>query len=112
TRGGAAAGRARVPRGDGEARPLAGGPVSPAPRPYTLVAELTYACPLHCVYCSNPLGFARHRDALDTSTWRRVLREAERLGVVQVNVTGGEPRLRPDVGALVDEAAAPGARST
>ena len=24
------------------------------PRPYTLIAELTYRCPLRCVYCSNP----------------------------------------------------------
>jgi len=80
--------------------------MSPAPRPYTLVAELTYACPLHCVYCSNPVDFARHRDVLDTATWRRVLREAERLGVVQVNFTGGEPLLRPDLEALVEEARA------
>jgi len=80
--------------------------MSPAPRPYTLVAELTYACPLHCVYCSNPVEFARHRDALDTATWRRVLRQAERLGVVQVNFTGGEPLLRPDLEDLVEEARA------
>ena len=74
------------------------------PRPYTLVAELTYACPLHCVYCSNPLDFARRHDALDTDDWRRVLREAEQLGVVQVNLTGGEPLLRPDLEAIVEEA--------
>jgi len=24
------------------------------PRPYALLAELTYRCPLHCPYCSNP----------------------------------------------------------
>jgi len=29
-------------------------------RPYTLVAELTYKCPLRCVYCSNPLDYGRH----------------------------------------------------
>jgi PqqA peptide cyclase len=80
--------------------------VSPAPRPYTLVAELTYACPLHCVYCSNPVDFARHHDALDTGAWRRVLREAEQLGVVQVNFTGGEPLLRPDLELLIEEARA------
>jgi len=78
--------------------------MSSAPRPYTLVAELTYACPLHCVYCSNPVDFTRHEDALDAADWRRVLREAERLGVVQVNFTGGEPLLRPDLEALVEEA--------
>jgi pyrroloquinoline quinone biosynthesis protein E len=78
--------------------------MSPAPRPYTLVAELTYACPLHCVYCSNPVDFARHHDALDTDSWLRVLAEAERLGVVQVNLTGGEPLLRPDLEALIEQA--------
>ena len=77
-----------------------------APRPYTLVAELTYACPLHCVYCSNPVDFARHHDALEGDDWRRVLREAEQLGVVQVNFTGGEPLLRRDLEVLVEQARA------
>jgi pyrroloquinoline quinone biosynthesis protein E len=78
--------------------------MSAAPRPYTLVAELTYACPLHCVYCSNPVDFSRHRDALDTETWLRVLREAEQAGVVQVNLTGGEPLVRGDLERLIEEA--------
>lgn len=72
------------------------------PRPYTLVAELTYRCPLRCVYCSNPLDWARRRDELDTATWLRVLREAEDLGVVQVNLTGGEPLVRDDLEAIVE----------
>ena len=75
-----------------------------APRPYTLVAELTYACPLHCVYCSNPLDLARHGATLDTASWQRVLREAEALGVMQVNLTGGEPLLRDDLEEIVEEA--------
>jgi PqqA peptide cyclase len=73
-------------------------------RPYTLVAELTYRCPLRCVYCSNPLDWAGHADAMSTEDWLRVLREAEELGVVQVNLTGGEPLLRDDLEALVEEA--------
>jgi PqqA peptide cyclase len=76
----------------------------PEPRPYTLVAELTYACPLRCVYCSNPLDYGRHRDALDTGAWQRVFQEAEDLGVVQLNLTGGEPLLRKDLEALIEEA--------
>lgn len=77
-----------------------------APRPYTLIAELTYACPLHCAYCSNPLDFARRADALDTGDWLRVLGEAEALGVVQVNFTGGEPLLRADLEQLIAKARA------
>jgi PqqA peptide cyclase len=76
----------------------------PAPRPYTLVAELTYACPLRCVYCSNPIDYARHSEGLATDTWLKVLREAEELGVVQLNLTGGEPLLRKDLEARVAEA--------
>src|SRR5919201_2397706 len=73
-------------------------------RPYTLVAELTYRCPLRCVYCSNPRDFARHGDALATGDWLRVFREAEALGVVQLNLTGGEPLLRDDLEQLVEGA--------
>jgi pyrroloquinoline quinone biosynthesis protein E len=75
-------------------------------RPYTLVAELTYRCPLRCVYCSNPLDYARHRDGLDTADWLRVFREAEDLGVVQLNLTGGEPLVRDDLEALIEGARA------
>jgi pyrroloquinoline quinone biosynthesis protein E len=73
-------------------------------RPYTLVAELTYRCPLRCVYCSNPLDYARHREELDTATWLRVFADAEELGVVQLNLTGGEPLVRDDLGQLVERA--------
>jgi PqqA peptide cyclase len=72
-----------------------------APRPYTLVAELTYRCPLACGYCSNPLELGRHTDELDTAAWTRVLGEAAALGVLQVNLTGGEPLVRADLETLV-----------
>jgi pyrroloquinoline quinone biosynthesis protein E len=74
------------------------------PRPLALLAELTYRCPLHCPYCSNPLALRRFRDELDTATWRRVLAEAAALGVVQVHFSGGEPLVRRDLSELVAEA--------
>ena len=74
------------------------------PRPYTLVAELTYRCPLRCVYCSNPVELDRHRRELDTDTWLRVLAEAEELGVVQVSLTGGEPCVRDDLEEIIARA--------
>ena len=75
--------------------------MSNAPRPYTLVAELTYRCPLRCVYCSNPVQIEKRWAELDTELWRRVLREAAALGVVQVHLSGGEPLLRDDLGELI-----------
>jgi PqqA peptide cyclase len=78
--------------------------VNAAPRPYTLVAELTYACPLRCAYCSNPVSVQQSAAPLDLTNWRRVIREAEALGVLQVHFTGGEPLLYPDLEQLVAEA--------
>jgi len=73
-------------------------------RPYTLIAELTYRCPLHCVYCSNPVDYAAHARELATEEWARVFGEAEALGVVQLHLTGGEPLARGDLEALVGHA--------
>src|SRR5829696_3763861 len=75
----------------------------PPPRPYTLVAELSYRCPLHCPYCSNPvdIGAARWRAELETEHWTRVFAEARALGVLQLALTGGEPMLRRDLDELV-----------
>jgi len=73
-------------------------------RPYTLIAELTYRCPLRCFYCSNPLDFASRGAEIDTDTWLRVFQEAEALGVVQLSLTGGEPLLRDDLELLIGQA--------
>src|SRR3954451_2975264 len=75
----------------------------PPPRPFTLVAELTYQCPLHCPYCSNPvdIGGDRWRAELETEHWTRVFHEARAMGVLQLALTGGEPMLRRDLDELV-----------
>lgn len=75
-------------------------------RPYTLIAELTYRCPLRCAYCSNPVDRSHHEGTLETAVWERVLTEAEMLGVVQVHFTGGEPLLFHDLERLVRRARA------
>ncbi|HKO51685.1 MAG TPA: pyrroloquinoline quinone biosynthesis protein PqqE [Polyangiaceae bacterium] len=70
-------------------------------RLYTLIAELTYLCPLRCVYCSNPTNLAAHPDRLSTSDWLRVFGQAAELGALQLNLSGGEPLLRRDLEELV-----------
>src|SRR3981189_1301973 len=74
------------------------------PTPLALVAELTHRCPLHCVYCSNPLELAKRESELSTQTWVRVLQEAAQAGVLQVDFTGGEPLARTDIVELVHAA--------
>src|SRR5262249_42307217 len=96
------------------------------PRPYALLAEITYRCPLHCPYCSNPVAVesavlsgqrtarlpaasnalrTAHATAnngeLTTDEWKQVIREAAALGVLQIGFSGGEPLARNDLAKLV-----------
>jgi pyrroloquinoline quinone biosynthesis protein E len=87
-----------------------------APRPYALLAEITYRCPLHCPYCSNPVaaslceaprrpqGGGYNNGELTTDEWRRVIREAAALGILQIGFSGGEPLVRPDLAGLIGAA--------
>ena len=77
--------------------------IEPGP-PLWLLAELTYRCPLHCVYCSNPVDYTRYKEELATDEWLRVLREARALGATQLGFSGGEPLMRDDLETLAAEA--------
>jgi pyrroloquinoline quinone biosynthesis protein E len=88
-------------------QPLPHGRGSP-PRALGLLAELTYRCPLHCPYCSNPTEFSSTEGELTAAEWQRVLGEAGELGVLHVHFSGGEPLLRPDLPELVCSARAAG----
>jgi len=72
--------------------------------PLWLLAELTYRCPLHCVFCYNPVDYTRYGEELSTEEWLRVLREARKLGAAQLGFSGGEPLVREDLEILVAEA--------
>jgi pyrroloquinoline quinone biosynthesis protein E len=76
--------------------------------PLWLLCELTYRCPLHCVYCSNPTDFSQTGPELSTEDWLRVLHEARALGAVQLGLSGGEPLARDDLEPIVAEAHALG----
>jgi pyrroloquinoline quinone biosynthesis protein E len=76
-------------------------------RPYALLAELTYRCPLHCPYCSNPTSYPAGEE-LSTSEWQRVLAEAAALGVLQAGFSGGEPLGRRDLPEIIRAARAAG----
>jgi len=57
-------------------------------RPLWLSLELTYRCPLKCVWCNNPLDFEKYGPKeLSTEEWKRVLREARELGSLQLGFT-------------------------
>jgi PqqA peptide cyclase len=72
--------------------------------PLWLLAEVTYKCPLHCVFCYNPVDYATQPEELSTEDWLRVLREGREMGAVQLGLSGGEPLLRDDLEVIVAEA--------
>jgi PqqA peptide cyclase len=79
-------------------------PVRAVGPPLWLLLELTYRCPLHCVFCYNPTDFASTAAELPTAEWLRVLREARALGAVQLGLSGGEPLAREDLEEIAAEA--------
>jgi PqqA peptide cyclase len=66
-----------------------------------VVAEITHRCPLHCVYCSNPLELTGRRGELSTEAWIEVLQQAAEMGALQADFTGGEPLARADLAKLI-----------
>jgi PqqA peptide cyclase len=68
-----------------------------------LLAEVTYRCPLHCPYCSNPTHYPAGGE-LSTADWQRVLNEAAKLGALHVGFSGGEPLQRNDLAELISAA--------
>jgi len=74
------------------------------PPPFSLIAELTHRCPLHCLYCSNPIEMQRAEEELSTEDWIRVFRQAAQLGILHVHFTGGEPLARKDLPELIQAA--------
>ncbi len=81
-----------------------------AEQPTWMLAELTYRCVLECAYCSNPLNYRSDSfvDELSGQEWSDVLRQARRLGCMQLGISGGEPLLHPDVHRIVRTAAREG----
>ncbi len=83
---------------------MAGSSSNKRVQPRWLLAELTYACPLQCPYCSNPVDFANYKDNMSTADWIKVFRQARALGATQLGFSGGEPLLRQDLEELIAEA--------
>ena len=60
---------------------------------------ITDRCNQSCSYCGR-----RHGDIKEISTQEafRIIDELSRLGCLRISLTGGEPLMREDIGAIVD----------
>ena len=73
--------------------------------PNGMLCELTHRCPLQCPYCSNPVELERANVELTTAEWQDVMRQAAKLGVLQIHLSGGGPTARKDLEDIVKVAA-------
>jgi GTP 3',8-cyclase len=80
-------------------------------RPVSLRISVTNRCSLRCVYCA-PSGHATGLSRGDGLSYEEMAEFSGLLsagyGLKKVRVTGGEPLIRPDIGALVAMLAATG----
>jgi len=62
----------------------------------TVYLEVTHACNVRCIHCYTNAGRPMSHE-LSTSQWCDLIDRLNGLGVLFMNVTGGEPFMRPDV---------------
>lgn len=64
--------------------------------PRVLTLSVTDTCTRDCVFCKPP-----GNDDLPTEVIIKIIRQAKDAGVVRLNLTGGEPLFRNDIGEII-----------
>lgn len=68
--------------------------------PEVVVWELTYKCNAKCIHCGSDCASIEKPKELTTAQCLDIIQELEYLGTKLVVLSGGEPLLRHDVGAI------------
>ena len=66
--------------------------------PFQMTLSVTNRCNFRCEYCNIPL---QQRDELTTEEWCAGIDDLVSGGLGRVSLIGGEPLLRPDLGAII-----------
>jgi radical SAM protein with 4Fe4S-binding SPASM domain len=65
-----------------------------------LCLEITSECLLDCIHCSTEAGIGRER--LDTNVVKRIIDDFESLKGKELEISGGEPLLHPDIWKILE----------
>ncbi len=74
-------------------------------KPYKVFVELTYQCNLRCKHCYRQEHVYNNIQTHDFLQKERVLElfdELEKIGIIEVFLTGGEPFLHPDIFEILE----------
>ncbi|MFW9938750.1 MAG: radical SAM/SPASM domain-containing protein [Candidatus Thorarchaeota archaeon] len=73
----------------------------PYPLPVAMTFAITYKCQCKCVHCSAGRHLKKDKKELSTEEAKKLIDDAQKLGVTIIAFTGGEPLLRDDVFELI-----------
>lgn len=66
--------------------------------PVIVFFKITGSCNLQCNFCSQE---GSHKINMDINKAKRLLKECQKIGVISINYTGGEPLLYPNIEELL-----------
>jgi MoaA/NifB/PqqE/SkfB family radical SAM enzyme len=69
--------------------------------PVAMTFAITYRCQLNCIHCSAGNHLRKDIPELTTEEAKKLIDDAQKLGVTIIAFTGGEPLLREDVFDLI-----------
>ena len=72
--------------------------------PMTVMIALTYKCQCNCVHCAVSRLEDNMSAELSTEEIKKIIYESQRIGVLKIGFTGGEPLIRYDIPELVNYA--------
>jgi MoaA/NifB/PqqE/SkfB family radical SAM enzyme len=73
----------------------------PHPSPIAMTFAVTYKCQCKCVHCSAGRHLDKNQEELSTKEAKKLIDDAQKLGVTIIAFTGGEPLLREDIFELI-----------
>ncbi len=77
---------------------------TPSRGPLYLGWDITFRCNFKCGYCSVDKMVDPNKKELTTEECIQIVREAGKIGVWILGITGGEPLLRQDLSVIINEA--------
>ena len=73
----------------------------PFPFPVAMTFAVTYNCQCKCVHCSAGRHLQKDQKELSTEEAKKLIDDAQKLGVSIIAFTGGEPLIREDIYELI-----------
>lgn len=72
--------------------------------PLTVILNITNNCNLRCKHCYASYFTRSNKENMTTEQIKKIIQDLKNNGCLRINIAGGEPLLRSDVGKIIDYA--------